>query len=98
MKLVGKSTYLFDNLKGIDILLGQFLSYSNGEKNQVALMKLEYSSISNFHKKEIMAFVIILFMICESKRYYVNNPGIGNMVSNKKTAKYRSRGFLEENP
>lgn len=79
LEFVSKSTYLLDNLEGANVLLGQFLSYTNGGKNQIALMKLEHSSISNLYKQGLVASVIILFMICEGKKYYVSGSDIGDV-------------------
>lgn len=42
-------------------------------------MKLEYSPMYNLHKQKLVAFVIIFFMIDESKNYSINNSNTGNI-------------------
>ena len=70
-ELVGKLIYPFNNLKGADVLLGQFLSYPDGGKNRVAFIKLEFSPISNFHKQGLVFPIVVGFLVCEGKRYGV---------------------------
>lgn len=78
-QLVGQSTYLFDDLERTDVLLGQFLSYTNGGRNRVALMKFKYYLISKFHKQGLIAPIVIIFLICESKKYCVSGLGMGHL-------------------
>lgn len=42
-------------------------------------MKLKYSPISNFYKQELVASVVMLFMICKGERYCVDGPNTGDV-------------------
>lgn len=78
-EFISKLTYPLNNLEGVNVLLGQFLYYSNRGRNQVAFMKLEHSSISNFHKQRLVASVIMLFMINLGKSYCISSSGTSNV-------------------
>lgn len=70
-ELVGKSTYPFDDLEGANVLLGQFLSYPDRERNRAAFMKLKHSPISNFYKQGLVLPIVVGFLVCKGKRYGV---------------------------
>ena len=42
-------------------------------------MKFEYSLISNLHRKGLMVPFVILFLICECKKYCVRGFNTGNI-------------------
>ena len=42
-------------------------------------MKFEHSSISNFHKQELVAPVVMLFMIYKGEKYRVGGLGTGHV-------------------
>lgn len=42
-------------------------------------MKLEHNLISNLHEQSLVSSIVILFMICESEKYYVSGLGTGHV-------------------
>lgn len=42
-------------------------------------MKLEHSSVSNFYKQGLVTLVVVLLIIYESKRYYVDSVNMGDV-------------------
>lgn len=42
-------------------------------------MKLKYSSISDLDEQKLMTSIIVLFLRCEGKRYYVGNVSMDNI-------------------
>lgn len=79
IKFVSIKIYSLFHLKSADVLLDQFFNYINKKKNEVALMKFEHSLISNLQKQKLMAFVIVLYLICKSKKYYISGINTGNV-------------------
>lgn len=70
---------LFFNLEMTNVLLCWFFSYPNGKKNWVALIKVEYSPISDIYKQGLIAPIVVLFLICKGKRYYVDGINTGDI-------------------
>lgn len=79
IKLVSGAADSLLNLKGVNVLLCQFCSYFNKKKNWVPFMKFEYSIICNLYKYGLVDPVVVLFLICEAKRYCIGDIATGNI-------------------
>ncbi len=95
IQLVGKTTDSFDNLEESDILLGQLLHHSDGERNWVALIELDHRLVPNFHKQGLVAPVVVLLTIRESEWYCVGGSGTGDVGVGQGGARTQVQRFPE---